>query len=147
MKRSDLEHDGLGPDNAETLMQQHVEAAGPKKKKPKPDRRKDLAAAPAPPKPRTVCKYYMEGLCTKGAACTFSHDVKPRKTLEEAKVKEVCKYFMMGSCLKGEQCIFSHDLKRKPCKFYHLWNSCAAGRDCRFSHDPIDQEAYARLTE
>ena len=89
----------------------------------------------------------MEGLCTKGAACTFSHDVKPRKTLEEAKVKEVCKYFMMGSCLKGEQCIFSHDLKRKPCKFYHLWSSCAAGRDCRFSHDPIDQETYARLAE
>ncbi len=140
------------PEDAELAMRQmytyDLKEGGNKKKRQKKNlaqRRKELAEKPAPPKPRVVCKYFMDGVCSKGATCTFSHDVKPRRTGEEAKSQEVCRFHINGSCLKGQHCIFSHDLKRVPCKFHHLWNGCSSGEACRFSHDPISQEALAKL--
>jgi len=89
----------------------------------------------------------MEGKCTKGDSCTFSHALKPNKTAEEARSSEVCKYHVAGACLKGEDCLFSHDLTRVPCKFFHVHGECSAttgrlkgGGPCRFSHAPLTQE-------
>lgn len=112
-------------------------------RKPEPPSRKEFS-------PKVVCRYYMEGVCSKGAKCTFSHGVQPNKTVEEAKVKEPCKFFLAGSCMKGENCYYSHDLSNVPCKFFHFRGRCAAGREgCRFSHDPIDAETLRlmRATE
>lgn len=98
--------------------------------------------------PRLICRYFMEGLCTKGNQCTFSHSVVPNKTQEEARVKEPCKFFIAGSCMKGESCYFSHDLSSVPCKFFHLKGECSAasrGAGCRFSHEPIDAVTYEKL--
>jgi hypothetical protein len=106
------------------------------------------AAEKTPFVPRLVCRYFMEGICSKGDKCTFSHSVVPNKTPEEAKVKEPCKFFIAGSCMKGEGCYFSHDLSVVPCKFFHLRGECSAiakGGACRFSHDPIDKETLEKL--
>ena len=102
--------------------------------------------------PRLICRYFMEGICSKGDKCTFSHAVVPNKTPEEAKVKEPCKFFIAGSCMKGESCYYSHDLSVVPCKFFHLKGECSAnakGAVCRFSHEPIDKETLEilRLSE
>lgn len=96
-------------------------------------------------KPRVLCRYWMEGKCTKGEECTFSHAQKPLKTPEEAKSEQVCKFFMAGNCLKGDTCLYSHDLSRVPCKFFHVKNECSAGDSCRFSHDPINEEMRHQL--
>lgn len=98
--------------------------------------------------PRLICRYFMEGICSKGDKCTFSHSVVPNKTPEEARVKEPCKFFIMGSCMKGEACYYSHDLSTVPCKFFHLKGECSAvsrGSACRFSHAPIDNETLEKL--
>lgn len=100
--------------------------------------------------PRLVCRYFMEGICSKGDKCTFSHAVVPNKTPEEARVKEPCKFFIMGSCMKGDTCYYSHDLSVVPCKFFHLKGECATvskGGQCRFSHGPIDKETLEKLRQ
>lgn len=106
------------------------------------------SSASTPFVPRLVCRYFMEGICSKGDKCTFSHSVVPNKTPEEARVKEPCKFFIMGSCMKGDACYFSHDLSVVPCKFFHLRGECSAaarGSSCRFSHAPIDKETLEKL--
>lgn len=100
--------------------------------------------------PRLICRYFMEGICTKADKCTFSHSAIPNKTPEEARVKDPCKFFIAGSCMKGESCFFSHDLSVVPCKFFHLKGECSAaattrGGGCRFSHAPIDKETLEKL--
>ena len=100
--------------------------------------------------PRLICRYFMEGVCSKGDKCTFSHAVVPNKTPEEAKVKEPCKFFIAGSCMKGESCYYSHDLSVVPCKFFHLKGECSAnakGASCRFSHEPIDKDTLEKLRQ
>jgi hypothetical protein len=95
--------------------------------------------------PRVVCRYYMEGRCSKGDKCTFSHAVKPNVTADQVRQVEPCKFHIAGSCMKGAACQFSHDLSGMPCKFHHLWKRCSAGEACRFSHAPISNEARQAL--
>ena len=96
--------------------------------------------------PRIVCRYFMDGVCSKGSKCTFSHAATPNRTAEEARVKDACKFFIAGSCMKGSACHFSHELSKFPCKFFHLKGECAAAlKGCRFSHDPISPDELERL--
>ena len=96
--------------------------------------------------PRIVCRYFMDGVCSKGDKCTFSHAVVPNRTAEEARVKDACKFFIAGSCMKGSACHFSHELSKFPCKFFHLKGECAAAlKGCRFSHAPISPEELEKL--
>lgn len=102
--------------------------------------------------PKVPCRYWMEGRCSKGDLCTFSHALKPNKTVEEAKsTTEVCKFHIAGCCLKGDDCLYSHDLSRVPCKFFHVHGECTAHMatgGCRFSHAPItDVERYSLFAE
>lgn len=113
----------------------------PKQQNPKGSEKR----VPAPFVPRVVCRYFMEGICSKGDRCTFSHNVTPNKTPEEARKAETCKYFIVGSCMKGAACQFSHDLSTVPCRYHHVWRTCTAGNTCRFSHAPIGEEELARL--
>lgn len=136
----------LSIDDAEQALRRHM-GGGEKnqRKKTLKDRRKELASKPARPKPKSVCKFYMEGLCQKGDTCPFSHAVKPRRTAEEAKSTEICKFYRLGNCLRGSSCIYSHDLSNVPCRFYHLKGECSAGAACRFSHQAISEEARIQL--
>ena len=52
----------------------------------------------------------MNGMCTRGVDCTWSHDVRAhsnRKTLP-------CKYFSAGTCAYGDNCRFSHGNEQYP---------------------------------
>jgi len=75
------------------------------------------------------CKYFSLGNCTKGDACTFSHDMVTDS------LEIPCKYFRLGNCSKGEACIFSHDpnLAPVPCKYFKFGN-CSKGEACPFTH-------------
>jgi len=101
----------------------------------------------APFVPRVVCRYFMEGTCSKGERCTFSHNVTPNRTSEEARKSETCKYFIVGSCMKGSSCQFSHDLSAVPCRYHHVWRTCTAGDGCRYSHAPISEEEMKKLRQ
>jgi len=70
------------------------------------------------------CKYFSQGFCVKGAACTFLHSSQtPQKevsfadkpTPETPKGVEhnkmfvrLCRYFVKGLCAKGKDCTFIH---------------------------------------
>lgn len=95
--------------------------------------------------PRVPCRYWMEGKCSKGEACTFSHALVPNKTSEEARLEEVCRFHIAGSCLKGSSCLYSHDLSKVPCKFFHARGECSLGSACRFSHDAVSEEVRRML--
>ncbi|XP_077500766.1 uncharacterized protein LOC144111364 isoform X2 [Amblyomma americanum] len=89
-----------------------------------------------PPK-RSVCKFYLESKCVKGADCPFSHDVpQPRKA-------DLCKFYLGGYCARGDHCSFMH--QDFPCKFFHTGAKCYADTACRFSHQPLTDETRRLL--
>jgi hypothetical protein len=117
----------------------------PKTKRPRPE---IVSKTSEPRQPKVPCRYFMEGKCTKGTECTFSHAIKPNVTQQEARTTEVCRFHMAGNCLKGEGCLWSHDLSKVPCKFWHVKGECAAEANCRFSHGPISEtERHALFAE
>ncbi len=84
-------------------------------------------------KPKQICQYYINGACSRGSSCGFSHEV------EQVKKDEVCKYFITGACTKGEECLFSHDMSSFPCKFFHALGCCVNGDNCKFSHQRLSE--------
>ena len=66
------------------------------------------------------CKFFLQGKCTKGAACTFEHGAPKATAATGAKGATVakggaaappggvCKYFVQGSCTRGADCKFAH---------------------------------------
>lgn len=49
-----------------------------------------------------LCRYFMSGLCTRGAQCFFSHDFQAQRP--------TCKFFLtLKGCRNGASCLFSHD--------------------------------------
>ncbi|CAK9300227.1 unnamed protein product [Gordionus sp. m RMFG-2023] len=82
--------------------------------------------------PKSICKFYTEGRCTKGDDCKFSHDSSVNSK------QEVCKYYIQNTCTKGDACIFMHS--EFPCKFFHTGNTCYSGDNCKFSHDVLTQD-------
>lgn len=135
-----------GEVDAESILRGRTERK--ENKRPRPEATANSSrttAAVGEKKPKVPCRYWMEGKCTKGEECTFSHALRPNKTPDEAKSGEVCRFHIAGSCLKGETCLYSHDLSQVPCKFFHVRGECGAGRTCRFSHAPISEEARHAL--
>lgn len=134
-----------GEIDAESLLR-----GPPAKMEPKANKRPKLGKPPSKKcdalvVPKVPCRYWMEGKCSKGDECTFSHAIKPNKTADEAKSEEVCRFHIAGNCLKGENCMYSHDLSRVPCKFFHVRGECGAADSCRFSHSPLSEDERHRL--
>ncbi|RMZ53426.1 hypothetical protein APUTEX25_004914 [Auxenochlorella protothecoides] len=50
---------------------------------------------------RVLCRYYLEGTCRYGQACTFSHDLQDTPSM-------VCKYWAAGFCKYGDKCRYDH---------------------------------------
>uniref|UniRef100_A0A4W5JKW7 Zinc finger CCCH-type containing 4 n=1 Tax=Hucho hucho TaxID=62062 RepID=A0A4W5JKW7_9TELE len=86
-------------------------------------------------KGKAICKYYIEGRCTWGEHCNFSHDI------ELPKKKELCKFYITGFCARAEN---SRDF---PCKLFHTTGSCVNGDECMFSHEPLTDDTQDLLNK
>ncbi|CAI2350205.1 unnamed protein product [Caenorhabditis sp. 36 PRJEB53466] len=53
------------------------------------------------PRNQTLCRYFANGICSKGAACQFAHD-------EERRSEEICQFYLVGKCSYGQSCRFIH---------------------------------------
>jgi len=82
-----------------------------------------------PTRSQMVCRFFKEGRCTKGAACSFSHIDDPSPTAAEyqvpasptgfrsngpPQVQRPCIFFQQGRCQKGDMCPYSHALDFVP---------------------------------
>lgn len=68
------------------------------------------AVAGAPPPGKTqICFDFTKNLCSRGAACRFSHNLHHIITVNSQE-KGVCFDFLKGLCSRGALCRFSHDL-------------------------------------
>ncbi|CDQ67658.1 unnamed protein product [Oncorhynchus mykiss] len=104
-------------------------------------------------KGKAICKYYMEGRCTWGEHCNFSHDI------ELPKKKELCKFYITGFCARAENCPYMHDIlylhchffnspaRDFPCKLFHTTGSCVNGDECMFSHEPLTDDTQDLLNK
>lgn len=66
-------------------------------------------------KDESICAFYMEGKCSRGNDCPFSHAALPPRKME------LCKFYLMDCCAKKEKCLYLH--KDFPCKFFHTGSS------------------------
>ncbi|XP_010725871.1 zinc finger CCCH domain-containing protein 4-like, partial [Meleagris gallopavo] len=64
----------------------------------------DKTHPPADKKGKVICKYFVEGRCTWGEHCNFSHDI------ELPKKRELCKFYITGYCARAENCPYMHDI-------------------------------------
>jgi hypothetical protein len=62
-------------------------------------------------KEESICAFYMEGKCSRGNDCPYSHAALPPRKME------LCKFYLMDCCAKKEKCLYLH--KDFPCKFFH----------------------------
>ncbi|KAL0972970.1 hypothetical protein UPYG_G00197150 [Umbra pygmaea] len=113
-------------------------------------------------KGKAICKYYIEGRCTWGEHCNFSHDI------ELPKKKELCKFYITGFCARAENCPYMHDIlycfqihnclslighftlqmtRDFPCKLFHTTGSCVNGDECMFSHEPLTDDTQDLLNK
>jgi len=67
------------------------------------------AAADGTWQKNVLCKYYVNGMCSRGQECAWSHDrsLANKKTLP-------CKYYSAGTCAYGDSCRFSHGQQFPP---------------------------------
>ncbi|XP_048348823.1 zinc finger CCCH domain-containing protein 4 [Sphaerodactylus townsendi] len=92
---------------------------------------------PSDKKGKVICKYFVEGRCTWGEHCNFSHDI------ELPKKRELCKFYITGYCARAENCPYMHG--DFPCKLFHTTGNCINGGDCMFSHEPLTDETRELL--
>jgi len=112
-----------------------------------------------------LCLYFVQGFCSYGEECRFSHDLKlleneatlPKQiTLYKT---ELCRTFMeLGTCKFGERCQFAHGLdnlkpvkrhkkyKTKKCKRFHEEGVCPFGNRCCFIHGETNIQQNAAST-
>lgn len=89
-------------------------------------------------KEESLCAFYMEGKCSRGADCPYSHAALPPRKME------LCKFYLMDCCAKKEKCLYLH--KDFPCKFFHTGRKCrSSAEDCKFSHNPLSETTTAIL--
>lgn len=58
-----------------------------------------------------MCKFFLQGNCTKASECTFAHDPKALKTRPSLLRTSLCMAFeRSGSCKMGEDCKYAHGM-------------------------------------
>lgn len=115
-------------------------------------------------KDESICAFYMEGKCSRGSDCPYSHAALPPRKME------LCKFYLMDCCAKKDKCLYLH--KDFPCKFFHtgkfflhatselFWimsstlflpsqgKKCRfTAEDCKFSHDVLSDTMRAILVK
>eukprot|EP00697_Spironema_sp_BW2_P015091 gnl/Spiro4/5823_TR2971_c0_g1_i4.p1 gnl/Spiro4/5823_TR2971_c0_g1~~gnl/Spiro4/5823_TR2971_c0_g1_i4.p1 ORF type:complete len:292 (-),score=48.52 gnl/Spiro4/5823_TR2971_c0_g1_i4:352-1227(-) len=58
-----------------------------------------------------VCKYHLQGHCTKGELCDFIH--LPKDKIRRGPTDKPCQFFAQGHCKKGDTCDFAHVLPNR----------------------------------
>lgn len=76
---------------------------------------------------KKTCKFFALGTCTRGQACTFSHDVAP-----SSKIRAEAAPFVPTSHLNTSP-ISPAETNRIPCRF-HLLGRCNKGINCPYEH-------------
>lgn len=90
-----------------------------------------------------MCKYKLQGTCTKGKQCNFAHDETEMSNLPDLSCTKLCAtYIQIGKCDKPG-CTYAHSKdelratsdfhKTKLCRFWPM-GSCELGNKCRFAH-------------
>jgi len=68
--------------------------------------------APQQPKTRktTLCKFFEQGVCSKGGDCTYAHGVEELIAPQQPKAHKtrLCKFFEQGGCITGDDCTYAH---------------------------------------
>lgn len=76
---------------------------------------------------RTVCTYWLKGLCMKGDTCGFLHEY-------DADRMPVCRTFVRTGACNEPDCPFKHSIEEiKECNMYKL-GFCIYGPLCRYRH-------------
>ncbi|XP_051206359.1 30-kDa cleavage and polyadenylation specificity factor 30-like [Lolium perenne] len=76
---------------------------------------------------RTVCKYWLKGLCMRGESCGYLHQYDLDRM-------PVCHFFRAGGYCDKLDCIFKHDAEdAKECAMYNM-GFCPNGPCCRLRH-------------
>lgn len=60
-----------------------------------------------------ICSFFLRNACTRGEACSFSHQSHPGASTTPASVQDtqavtICLHFQRGACRYGNQCLFLH---------------------------------------
>jgi hypothetical protein len=89
---------------------------------------------------RVPCKYWMEGKCSKGSACTFSHALPPRKTASDVRSEHAQLLSLPADDLlrlaDAENKTIWEILTQSVCRFRMMaGGECSKGDDCLYSHD------------
>lgn len=76
---------------------------------------------------KTVCTYWLRGLCMKGDTCGFLHQFASERM-------PVCRNLLKYGECKEQDCPYKHTLDEiKECNMYKL-GFCIYGQQCRFRH-------------
>jgi hypothetical protein len=88
-----------------------------------------------------LCKFFAEGTCTKGAACSFAHspsELMPKPVLTKTRL---CKDLLKNGACTNSSCCFAHEVvevertnsffRSKLCQY---GASCKVGDNCRYAH-------------
>lgn len=78
-----------------------------------------LVQSMGPNAKRTICKFWEQGSCTRGADCTFAHGSADLAEVNGGRVHQesvaavgtkrtICKFWVEGACTKGAVCSFAH---------------------------------------
>ncbi|PPJ53071.1 hypothetical protein CBER1_11951 [Cercospora berteroae] len=55
-----------------------------------------------------LCKFFLQGRCSKGAACAFTHDQDKASKNLDTRLAIPCTFYLRGACSKGNACPFEH---------------------------------------
>lgn len=100
-----------------------------------------VPAEPAGPTEKAMCKFWQQGLCERGDACTWPHG---EEEAGSAMVRRtLCKFWQQGQCDKV-MCTWAHGeqeigtivgtQERERCKFFAM-GQCTRGEACHFAHE------------
>ncbi|KAH7287627.1 hypothetical protein KP509_32G067100 [Ceratopteris richardii] len=95
---------------------------------------------------QTVCRHWLRGLCMKGDACCFLHQLDHDRM-------PICRFYARYGECREPDCIFKHSNEdAKECYMYML-GFCPNGPDCRYKHVkssgplPSLEETYQKIQQ
>jgi Zinc finger C-x8-C-x5-C-x3-H type (and similar) len=100
-----------------------------------------------------LCKFYLEGRCTKGIYCEHAHSDGELFAKPVLTKSRLCKKLLRNKYCTAEGCSFAHDIlevqransffKSKMCEFNQK-AMCKAGSACRYAHSPAEVQPVFR---